>query len=365
MANNFLKKHPKISTFILSSIIVFLFGFLLFKIITFDILQDFEGGEKYSIYDKIIYQIRCNQERNIRLRELKPNSNYLRTPKQNYETLENRQYHLDTDNNGFIKPAMVNKVPQVQIFFLGGSTTECEMVDPEFRFPYLSGRILQEKLNIKINSDNAAKSGNNSLHSIDILLNKLIPFNPDIVVMMHNINDLSALFYEGTYWNSNKVITPIACDKKNRDGFIKKDQWSLSEAWRNRILKDVNEQKRITEDFAQNLKIFISIAKAKNIVPVLMTQANRIENDPDFVNERGQEASKLYQKLYIKFNQTIRQIAKNENVLLIDLAKKIPADKKYIYDVVHFNKAGSVLVADEVAKNLENVVKKKVKNHRK
>ena len=365
MKNNFLKKHPKISTFILSSIIVFLFVFLLIKILTFDILQDFEGGEKYSIYDKIIYQIRCNNERNIRLRELKPNSNYLRTPKQKYETLEHRQYHLDSDNNGFVKPALVNQDPQVQIFFLGGSTTECEMVDPEFRFPYLAGRILQEKLNIKINSDNAAKSGNNSLHSIDILLNKLMPFKPDIVVMMHNINDLSTLFYEGSYWNKNKVISPIACDIKNHDNFVKQDQWSLSDDWRNRILKDVKEQDRIIEDFVQNLKIFINIAKAKNIIPVLMTQANRIENDPDFINERGQEASKLYQKLYIKFNQTIRQVAKNENVLLIDLAKKIPADKKYIYDVVHFNKAGSILVADEVAKNLENVVMKKVKNHRK
>ncbi len=361
MTNNFLEKYPKISTLILSLTIVCAFIFLLFKIITLDILQDFEGGEKYSIYDKIMYQIRCNKERHIRLRELQPNANYLRTPSQNYETLENRQYHLDVDNNGFIKPSFVNKDPQVQIFFLGGSTTECEMVDPEFRFPYLAGRILQEKLNIKINSDNSAKSGNNSLHSINILLNKLIPFKPDIVVMMHNINDLSTLFYEGTYWNNNKLIAPIACDKKNRDNFIKNDQWSLSESWRNRILKDSDEQERITEYFVQNLKIFIGIAKAKNIIPVLMTQANRIENDPDFKNERGEEASKLYQKLYIKFNQKIRLIAKNENVLLIDLAKKIPSDKKYIYDVVHFNKAGSILVADEVAKNLENIVKQRIK----
>ncbi len=361
MISNLLKKYPKISTFILSAIIVSTFGFLFFKIITFDILQDFEGGEKYSIYDKIIYQIRCNQERNIRLRELKPNSNYLRIPHQKYENLEHRQYHLDTDNNGFIKPALVNKDPRIQIFFLGGSSTECEMVDPQFRFPYLTGRILQERLNIKINSDNAAKSGNNSLHSINILLNKLIPFKPDIIVMMDNINDLSTLFYEGTYWNSNKTIAPISCDKKNRDNFVKKDQWSLSEAWRNRILNDSKEQERIIEDFVQNLKIFINISKAKNIIPVLMTQANRIENDANFNNERGEEASKIYQKLYIKFNQAIRQVAKNENVLLIDLAKKIPSDKKYIFDVVHFNNAGSVLVADEVAKNLENVIKQRVK----
>jgi hypothetical protein len=39
------------------------------------------------------------------------------------------------------------------------------------------------------------------------------------------------------------------------------------------------------------------------------------------------------------------------------LAKKIPANKKYIYDIVHLNKEGSNLAAHEIAKKLENVVK--------
>ena len=361
MSSNFLKKYPKISTLILCSIVISIFCFLLFKILTFDFLQDFNSQEKYSIYDKIIYQIRCNQERNIRLREHKKNTVYERTPPQKYETLEHKKYFLRTDENGFIIPSQVNKDPQVKIFFLGGSTTECEMVDEEFRFPYLTGKILQDKLKLKINSYNSAKSGNNSLHSIDILLNKLIPMKPDIVVMMHNINDLSALFYEGSYWNHNKVIAPISCDKKNRDSYVKQDQWSLDSSWRNRILNDSKEHQRITEDFVENLKIFIAIAKAKKIIPVLMTQANRIENDPNFINERGHEASKLYQKLYIIFNEKIRETARKENVLLIDLAKKIPSDikfdKKYIYDVVHLNKEGSIMVANEIAKNLENFIK--------
>ena len=65
------------------------------------------------------------------------------------------------------------------------------------------GRRLEEALTVKVNSYNAARSGNNSLHSINILLHKLMPLKPDIVVMMHNINDLVALLYEQTYWNNN------------------------------------------------------------------------------------------------------------------------------------------------------------------
>ena len=53
------------------------------------------------------------------------------------------------------------------------------------------------------NSYNSGVSGNNTLHSIDILLNKAIPLEPDIVVLMQNINDLIILLFEGDFWNHN------------------------------------------------------------------------------------------------------------------------------------------------------------------
>jgi len=358
MLKKIIKQYPKITNYILLTLVLSICGILCYKIITLEIIGEKNSDEKYSILDKVTHKVRCNDERNIRLRELKPNLKNYQTPPRQYPTLENKQYLLQTDGNGFITPALINKNPDLQIFFLGGSTTECEMVEEKYRFPYLVGRILEDKLKIKVNSDNGAKSGNNSLHSINILLNKLMPFNPDIVVMMHNINDLSTLFYEGTYWNKNKVIAPITCDLKNKSKYIKQDQWSVNKDWQERVLNDPSQAQKMILDFKQNLKIFIAIAKAKNIIPVLMTQANRIESDPDFTNERGEKASKLYQQQYVKFNQAIRDVAKQENVWLIDLAKLIPADEKYIYDVVHFNQAGSELVASEVAKSLSDLVTK-------
>lgn len=358
MLKKIIKQYPKTTNYLLLSIVLISFSLLFYKIINLKILIDENDKNKYSIFDKVVHQVRCNNERHIRLREIKPNSKIYREPAQQYQTLETKKYLLQTDSDGFIKPSQIHNNPDLQIFFLGGSTTECEMIDEKYRFPYLAGRILEDKLKIKVNSDNGAKSGNNSLHSINILLNKLMPFNPDIVVMMHNINDLSTLFYEGTYWNKNKVIAPITCDLKNKSHYTKQDQWSLSKDWQERVLNDPSQAQKMILDFKQNLKIFIAITKAKNITPVLMTQANRIENDPDFTNERGEKASKLYQQQYIKFNQAIRDVAKQENVWLIDLAKLIPADEKYIYDLVHFNQVGSELVANEVAKSLSDLVTK-------
>jgi lysophospholipase L1-like esterase len=49
-------------------------------------------------------------------------------------------------------------------------------------------------------------------------------------------------------------------------------------------------------------------------------------------------------------------VATENNVLLIHLAKEVPQTKEYIADPVHFNNAGSELVAKLIAKQLEPLV---------
>ena len=93
--------------------------------------------------------------------------------------------------------------PDLTLVFLGGSTVACIYVDEESRFPSLVGQLLSQQTGKKVTSYNSGVGGNNSLHSLDILLNKIIPLKPDVVVMMHNINDLVALIYDKTYWSNN------------------------------------------------------------------------------------------------------------------------------------------------------------------
>jgi len=52
-----------------------------------------------------------------------------------------------------------------------------------------------------VNSYNGAIMGNHSVHSVNTLINKVLPLKPDIVVMEHNFNDLVQLLYmEEGYW---------------------------------------------------------------------------------------------------------------------------------------------------------------------
>jgi hypothetical protein len=327
------------------------------------------------------------QRRFIRLREYRPGSHLLLAFPRNHlpytDNVFTKKYRLDIDNNGFIMPSRKYDHPDKVIVFLGGSTTECMYMDADHRFPYLVGKILEGETGQKINSYNGGMSGLNSLHSIDLLINKVIPLHPQVVVFMENINDLSTLLYEHTYWNKHNVRSPLETLKKQQMlGKLLKEVLfpELNEAYRNlkatlarqpqdefagaRGQKLVVDQARLVHEFAMNLQTLICICQAHEITPVLMTQENRITDHPDpvvaaYIGRFGSDTGLSYARLkglYDAFNDTIREVGRKNHVMVIDLAREIPPDKKYIYDIVHFNDAGSQLAARVIAARLKGLI---------
>ena len=150
--------------------------------------------------------------RAIRLREYRPSMvEYLLAgeKEKNYDTLASKKYLLRIDDNGFIYPSEKYPDPDISLVILGASTTECRFVEEEKRFPYATGTLLEKDLGIRINSYNAGRSGNHTLHSLNILLNKIWPLNPHVVVMTTSINDMVILLYEKTYWNQQSSCSII------------------------------------------------------------------------------------------------------------------------------------------------------------
>lgn len=323
------------------------------------------------------------QVRHIRLREHSPILDKTMTPistdMKETDSLVDKPYAFATDEHGFIKPSLVHKNPDSIIAFIGGSTTECMYVDAQKRFPYLTGELLSGDT-LKVNSINAGVSGNDTLNSINAYTNKILPLQPDIAVLMHNINDLSILLYEESYWNQNEFRSPIILEDKSLKAFLKailpntyeflfrikaNITGHADEFYAQRDSNKVIDQKRIQELFESNLKIFIEISKAKNIQPVLMTQANRFLVEPDAIianKTKSLESIGIkytqYKALYDAMNESIRKVANDNDVLLIDLAKEVPQTSEYMVDSVHFNDAGSELVARIIAQQLEPLIAK-------
>ncbi len=327
------------------------------------------------------------QNRVIRLREHSPGrSDYVgpdATTLRTADSLDPGLHRLSIDNNGFIEPSRIHDEAELTIVFLGGSTTEGLLLDEAARFPYLVGRLI-ERRGPTTNSFNSGVSGNNTLHSINILLNKIVPMVPDYVVLMHNINDLGVLLYEESYWNDNYYRSLIVTSEPPRPLFDIakwiKDALIPNLYTRLKQFVDVRgvfspvvdefahvrgtniivDTPRLTEQFATALRLFTSICRTYGIEPVLMTQANRLTSAPDaiirdaieeFVGSVGVDYES-YRAIYLNFNDTIRAVAQEEGVLLIDLAALIPQDNTHMIDAVHFSEHGAAVAAELIAGRL-------------
>jgi len=374
-AANWFQRHPKKTLAAVTLIFILAIVFAAEKFLGFN-------NRRHGIF------LEAEAERRyVRLKEFRPGARLLLAFPRNHlpytDNVFTKQYRVDIDNNGFIGPSQKHDRPDKVIVFLGGSTTECMFVDADHRFPYAAGQILEQETGARINSYNGGMSGSNTLNAIDILINKVIPLKPGVVVFMENINDLSTLLYEGTYWNQRTARSPLETLKKRQlVGKLLKEIFipNLNYAYRNlektlsgqeedefagaRGKKLIIDQQRMRHDFAAGLQTIVCTCKAWGIVPVLMTQANRITDNPDpvvaaYIGRDGRDHGISYQKfkeMYDAFNDTIREVGRKNQVMVIDLAREVPADKKYLYDLVHFNDAGSQLAARIIAARLKGIM---------
>lgn len=275
-----------------------------------------------------------NIGRFIKLREHRPNTTRWERPSRNYmshivpNSIERKYYKIETDENGFIMPSAIHPDPQLKIVFLGGSTTECLYLEETMRFPYRVGRELEQTLGLRVNTYNGGVSANESKHSLNVLFNKVLPLKPDYVVFMHNINDLVILRSQGTYDYPYSLKSHL---QSSKNVFTRYEFPAITHGLTSEQMKEL---------FKRNLKTFIAICRIHDIEPILMTQANRVEDD----------------EYYHQFNETIREIGQFEQVLVIDLAKAVPPTM--LYDSYHYTEKGSQYAAQIITSRLVDEIQK-------
>jgi hypothetical protein len=90
-----------------------------------------------------------------------------------------------------------------------------------------------------------------------------------------------------------------------------------------------------------------------------MTQFSRIKLDDSETRgeyEKYPQALSYseYVKLYNMANDIIRQVAREEKVVLIDLDKLVPSSSKFMYDSLHLNTEGSKLVSQIISQKMRS-----------
>ncbi len=291
------------------------------------------------------------------------------------QPLQNQKFNnYRTDSLGFILPYTSPDSTSKTVFLLGGSTTECLEVSEEKRI-----HVEIEKRLDNLSCINMGYSGNHSMHSLNLLANKIISLSPDVVVINHNVNDLSILLNTGTYFNQHPKRSLILThsDQLNpykvgypKNWFVRtfiphislvllpttfegQDIPKNNEFSKDALRPDLNIDS-LKQLYSKSLTGLVNYAKSWNVQPVLMTQAScfkefEVENIEKF---KGYNLDSLHKE----FNKVVRSVAKISDVSLVDAEKLMEDKKEYFYDTVHYTDSGSTFISNHLAKEIKRLL---------
>jgi lysophospholipase L1-like esterase len=271
---------------------------------------------------------------------------------------------FQTDSNGFVVDTPDENHHKVSILFLGGSTTECNEVAEELRFPIVVQRRLREA-GLDVATANAGVRGHTTQDSINALLNRSGFRQADIIVMMENINDRLRLGIQGNYDARLGKASPTSARAvlgalsgfletawdfiayRSNTVFLLRYWTDQNAAWREKTrLAEVSERSidlyedavlQNREKFKENIELFVNIVRTLGKRPILMTQ-------PLGRHSNGQTV----------FNEIIRDVARRNQVTLIDLDRAVDQKQNwaFLYDNIHLNNRGSKFVGELIASSL-------------
>jgi len=281
-----------------------------------------------------------------------------------------------------------------RVFVFGGSTVYCGTVPYE----QTHCRILEERLRkaypqYEVEVQNLGADWHTTEHDTIKLLFFAQDFSPDLAITFHAINDLVRsltpdAFGEGAYWPDYRhylgAIANLATGGRKVPSTITAGQW-CSDLRFDQIRIDGPEGNgingvrtffvpkarpvSITEwkslpAFERNLNDFVAIARSKRMQVLLATQPSLYQDDlpPDLeqllvfplTHHFGGQRPSLHSMVdgMRRFNDATRRLATRAKVDLVDLERQMPKTTAYLYDDVHYTRAGNYLVGNALADNI-------------
>lgn len=281
------------------------------------------------------------------------------------------------------------------IITVGGSTTECFYLSDNNTWPYLLETKLDDYFKM-LWVNNAGFDGYSSFGNLMLLRDYIVRLKPKVVLFLIGGNDmgLAAMSdYEeknikGDHSSTNPIkrfikltanYSKVSSALININNFYKAKRRGMGHAQLNlekiekiempleaKMTYKKMHQERYLESFRLRLKMITQICRENAIVPVFITHPALLGKEIDDVTGVDLASVKihdidgeLYWDVLEFYNDVIRDIGKNENILTIDLAKEMPKSSKYYYDFGHFSNEGAQKVAEIIFKHFYPFLEKK------
>lgn len=292
---------------------------------------------------------------------------------------------------GFRGPAPTDSISKLNsIISIGGSTTECKFLSDSTTWPFLLGEALKDSIpDVWLN--NAGIDGHSTFGHLHLLKEYVLKLKPKYILLLTGVNDVETEQPESfdlmndnrVHYNSFKQFFKSVLNKTEigstffqfyairlayKKGLIHKEvdfkhlpDTTFSAAY---MQETVTKQKPYLSGYQTRLQEIITLCKANNIKPVLLTQPSLygaytdsttgIKMDTKYFGDNSSMNNLLQEQVLEEYNHVVRSFANQATV--IDLSKLMPKNTAYYYDFIHFNKAGAKKVAAIVAPALQQIL---------
>lgn len=299
-----------------------------------------------------------------------PVSDYFYKKKYN---LDSSKYHTYLQ----LVPPVPNNYDSTKfnVFCLGGSTTEFK--DDKGRdWPGMVENKLKKDFNLAdIKVYNLGRIWYTTQHSLTNYIQNLRKHKPDMIIIMHAINDA---WHNADFSRfSNGPFRPDYGHYLGPEAYMIKAPSLFS------YLSDIFSQLWYADDvevidtkefpglksFKNNLTTLIQLAKIDSTEVLLMTQPNLLKETMSaeeiksltMLNKEAAGNGKRWSvstgfNVLNAYNETVIKTAEKEKTGLIDLDKQIPKTLEYFYDDVHYKGKSYDLIADIVAERIHHQI---------
>lgn len=301
-------------------------------------------------------------------------------------------HRFTTNNMGFRGDPLIDPKPRTEfrVFMVGGSTTECFYLDDNNDL----ARVLQRHLSvaapdgIDVRVYNAGLSGAASDDHVAMISQRIVLFQPDLIVVFCGINDLTRSIFHYDYrhyveyrpayrkpwfkrWAMSLQIgrrLALFRQRVRHDPRSIQEQRTLRTNYRGLIgLERSAPERDVTprtdlSSYATNLRTIAGIARGNHFRIVFMTQQTTWNSTVD-PNARAHHWMRYragapdstggasttgfsYTETKMdaameRLNDTMRAVGADEAVPVFDLARSLPKSLEFFYDDCHFNTAGA------------------------
>lgn len=274
-----------------------------------------------------------------------------------------------------------------RIFCLGGSTTFNPFLKFEDSYPRQLERQLQEVRPVELL--NAGMSWYTSQHSLINYLIRIQEYQPDMIIVMHGINDLIRSFsppraaigaYRSDYshflgpqadmiLDLDQQRQPTLADSllliRNSSSFFSRHFFRQLREERNEMeIVDVVSFSSL-DAYQLRMRNLCEIALTHGVKVILVTQGFLYKDEMSaqekaalrFARESANDGRRMASMRSLKrgmelFNEATRNLAREYKLPLVDIEKTLPKNLEYFVDDVHFTPKAARLIASAVKEKI-------------